>query len=211
MFMIKRYQSVSAVIINKQNEVLMLKRSKQKKHNPGEWNVVAGHVDVGVSPEEAIIKEVKEELGLEPELLLPGVLWYVYQSVSDRIYEDRTFLATLGPGNVVLNEEHEDYKWAGYDDVKSLAVVPFLLENFHQVGITESKQPFKVLYRNYKGEVKWRYISPLKYYFGSTEYHDESQWLLECFDHDKKAERTYAVKDIQVMAPPVYLPLEVLS
>lgn len=54
-----------------------------------------------------------------------------------------------------------------------------------------------IIYTNYRGETAERQIVPAKLWFGSTEYHPEKQWLLDAFDVDKNAERTFAVKDIK--------------
>lgn len=65
--------------------------------------------------------------------------------------------------------------------------------------IVMSGQDTKVVavrYTNWKGETSLRNIEPIEIFFGSNEFHPESQWLLRCFDADKKAERTFAMKDI---------------
>ncbi len=54
----------------------------------------------------------------------------------------------------------------------------------------------RVLYRNWRGEIAIRRISPAGVYYGKTEYHPVHQWLLSCFDADKKAARTYALADV---------------
>lgn len=53
-----------------------------------------------------------------------------------------------------------------------------------------------VLYKNYKGEIAKRDITVKDIYLGKNEYHKEKQLLLEVYDHDRKADRLYAVKDI---------------
>lgn len=57
-------------------------------------------------------------------------------------------------------------------------------------------QPVKVRYTNWKGQTSLRTIEPIKLFWGSTEYHPEEQWLLKCWDVEKGAERTFAMKDI---------------
>jgi len=52
-------------------------------------------------------------------------------------------------------------------------------------------------YTNWKGVTAFRRIIPKKIFFGSTEWHKEEQWLLEAFDVDKNADRSFAVKDIK--------------
>ena len=58
-------------------------------------------------------------------------------------------------------------------------------------------QTISIVYTNYRGETALRRIIPKRIYFGKTEWHPESQWLLEAFDHDKDADRTFALKDIR--------------
>lgn len=51
-------------------------------------------------------------------------------------------------------------------------------------------------YTNYKDETSVRHIIPVRLYFGSTVYHPEDQWLLQAYDLDKKAERTFAMNGV---------------
>lgn len=52
-------------------------------------------------------------------------------------------------------------------------------------------------YTNWKGVTALRRIIPKKIFFGSTEWHKEEQWLLEAYDIDKNANRSFAIKDIK--------------
>lgn len=61
---------------------------------------------------------------------------------------------------------------------------------------SEQKQ-VAVVYTNWKGETKERHIVPKRVYWGHTEWHKEDQFLLECYDVDKEAVRTYAVNCIK--------------
>ena len=54
-----------------------------------------------------------------------------------------------------------------------------------------------VMYTNHRGEISIRKIRPLKLYWGSNEWHSEPQWLLEGYDKEKKAIRTFALKDMK--------------
>jgi len=51
-------------------------------------------------------------------------------------------------------------------------------------------------YTNYRGERSWRRIEPLHLHFGSNEYHPEPQWLLDAMDVEKRALRSFAMKDV---------------
>ena len=56
--------------------------------------------------------------------------------------------------------------------------------------------PIKVKYKNYQGITSIRTIIPQQIHYGSTDYHKEDQWLLDVFDVEKDALRTYALMNI---------------
>jgi predicted DNA-binding transcriptional regulator YafY len=49
----------------------------------------------------------------------------------------------------------------------------------------------EILYTN------WRGVIPQRLTYDATEWHPEPQWLMEAFDCDRKAMRSFAMKDIQ--------------
>ena len=60
------HRAVYAFIIDQNSNVLLQKRSKDKKLWPGKWDViVGGHVRTGEFGRQAVIRECKEELGIE--------------------------------------------------------------------------------------------------------------------------------------------------
>jgi hypothetical protein len=61
----------------------------------------------------------------------------------------------------------------------------------------EFGSPVLVVYTNYRGETTLRKILPKRIWFGSTEWHPMGGWLLEAYDYDKQADRTFAMKDIR--------------
>ena len=61
----------------------------------------------------------------------------------------------------------------------------------------ENKKIVEIVYTNWKGVTAIRHIIPKDIFFGSTEWHQEEQWLLNAFDVEKQADRSFALKDIQ--------------
>lgn len=55
---------VGVVIINKDNEVLLQKRSRFKRANPSKWGICGGKADLGETPLDAGIRETLEEIGI---------------------------------------------------------------------------------------------------------------------------------------------------
>ena len=61
------HRHVGCWIMNEKGEVLMEQRAFSKVKNPGKWCKPGGHVDAGEKPDEAIQREVYEEIGLKVE------------------------------------------------------------------------------------------------------------------------------------------------
>jgi isopentenyl-diphosphate delta-isomerase type 1 len=79
-------------VFNSSGELLLQKRSMSKDIQPGKWDTsVGGHVDFGETIEEALFREVREELGITD--FLPDFLRsYVFESEIEKemVYAYRT-------------------------------------------------------------------------------------------------------------------------
>ena len=60
-----------ALILNEKGEALLMKRGPKSKNEAGFWSKPGGAVELGESVEDAIRREIKEELGVDIELLAP--------------------------------------------------------------------------------------------------------------------------------------------
>ena len=63
--------------------------------------------------------------------------------------------------------------------------------------MVEDAKAIRILYTNYRGETSLRTIVPDKIWFGTTEWHPGSQWLLDALDLEKGQNRSFAMKDIR--------------
>lgn len=79
-------------VFNSNGDVYLQKRPDWKDIQPGKWDTaVGGHIDYGETPEEALLREVREELGItdfKPE----KVDKYAFESSRERelVYVHRT-------------------------------------------------------------------------------------------------------------------------
>jgi isopentenyldiphosphate isomerase len=84
------HRTVHAWILNSRGELLIQKRSMTKDSNPGLWDVsAAGHLSAGETPLEALVKEVREELGLD---VPPGDFRYLFTVAQQALSQTGTFL-----------------------------------------------------------------------------------------------------------------------
>ena len=56
---------VGIILINAEAKVLLQLRCEDERLYPNRWTLPGGKVEEGESPEQAIVREVKEELGLD--------------------------------------------------------------------------------------------------------------------------------------------------
>jgi len=69
-------------IFNSKGEIYLQKRAPDKDIQPGKWDTsVGGHVDYGEEVVDALLREVREELGITD---FTPILLRVYKFVSDR-------------------------------------------------------------------------------------------------------------------------------
>lgn len=63
-------------------------------------------------------------------------------------------------------------------------------------AITDRRPVVRFTYRNYKGEVGVRTARITGVRYGVSRHHPDRQWFVEGFDLEKRAERTFAARDM---------------
>ena len=118
-------------------EVLLLQRATGTRC-PGSWETVHGRIEPGERPEEAALREVREETGLEPERLYNITVQGFYLHTVNTVMLAVVFAAVVGEsGAVTLGAEHERAEWLGIPEATArytwprsravLAEIAFLL------------------------------------------------------------------------------------
>lgn len=74
---------VGVIIINSKNEILLQKRSKNKKMNPGKWGICGGKINLGENSLDAGIRETVEEIQVK---LDKEDLQFLTMDTSDKVH-----------------------------------------------------------------------------------------------------------------------------
>lgn len=116
----KKVHVVGAIIENEQNEILCALRGPEMTL-PNYWEFPGGKIESGESKEEALKREIQEELGCGIE---------VFEHMEDTTYEYEkvivrleTFMAKVVSGSPVASE-HAKLKWMTRQELPSLNWAP---------------------------------------------------------------------------------------
>ena len=58
------------------------------------------------------------------------------------------------------------------------------------------REPLHLLYRNWRGEIAVRSVSPRSIYYGVTQWHPEPQWFMSAMDDERGSIRDFSMADI---------------
>jgi len=84
------HRTVHIWAVNKKNEVLLQKRAPNLVSHPGKWDIsVGGHINAGETSLEAVIREVKEELGL---VIKSNDLRFLFNLKQCSVQNNNTFI-----------------------------------------------------------------------------------------------------------------------
>ena len=99
------------IFVSPENKILLLKRSGTGDHGK-EWAQPGGHLEAGESPEQAALREFKEEAGHD----YTGDLIPLYHTQDTQV-DYQTFLAHVEEFTPKLNDEHTAFMWCDLDDL----------------------------------------------------------------------------------------------
>ena len=103
---------VSGILRNEREEVLLLLRSNQNSSYQGCWQLPEGKIEFGEKPEEALGREIKEEIGL---FVTSSALCFVTTTKMFAKGEDyhvvRIVYEVKCDGSVKLDSDHDDFCW----------------------------------------------------------------------------------------------------
>ncbi len=112
--------AMKAVIVDGTGRVLILREATTYTDgtNTGRYHLPGGRVNMGEPFMEALMREVKEETGLDIEIGRPvyvGEWWPNIKGTQNQIV-GVFFVCTAPENSVRLSEEHDDFRWIRPDE-----------------------------------------------------------------------------------------------
>jgi len=98
---------------------LLLRRSPQKDYGAGAWECVTGRVDQSEGFEQALHREVWEELGVRVHVMAPIGTTHFYRGapLPENELIGVVFLCRLDdPDAIHISAEHSEYRWLTADE-----------------------------------------------------------------------------------------------
>ena len=111
-----KIQGCSIIFINRQRQILLLLRDDIPTIPfPNHWDLPGGHVEPGESPEACIVREMKEEIGLD----LEGFALFVVTDMVDRVEHTFWKRADLDIGVIELTEGQR-LRWFSAAEIRAI-------------------------------------------------------------------------------------------
>ncbi len=122
--------AVAAIIISK-DKILLAKRSSTLSEEPNKWENMGGSIDEGESPSEAILREAKEELGIE--LLLKGIA-LEYKDKEGNVNCTVYYSETNQTPRLMEKDACTEIKWFSKEEIKDLELAQYTKNDFTKLG-----------------------------------------------------------------------------
>jgi 8-oxo-dGTP diphosphatase len=116
--MTKFYVALKAIVV-KNNELLAIKRSDAEEVYTNLWDIPGGRMNFGEDPQYCLKREVKEETGIDIDIVRPYNVWSFKPDERSQVV-GITFECIYRRGDVTLSHEHSEYKWIDPDEFQHL-------------------------------------------------------------------------------------------
>ncbi len=140
---VREEEVVTAVLIDKTDRVLLLKRSDRVSSYVNQWSAISGRIESGETDEEAAIREIYEETSIKNvKLIRKSDMIYVRN--KDILYRIQPLLYMAKENKVKLNWENISFQWTDIKDINKYTTVPKLDIAIKKLVLNESGEGSKL-------------------------------------------------------------------
>jgi 8-oxo-dGTP diphosphatase len=116
----------SGILMHK-GKILILNRGPNTPRYPNMWDSIGGHLNENENVEDCMIREAKEECGLDVKIRKAGKIYEYYDDYGKAVVIP--FLLESNSKRVKLSFEHVECKWIEPKELKNYDCVPDLIED----------------------------------------------------------------------------------
>ncbi len=116
-----------AILVNKENEILIIKREPDDSYMPNKWELPGGKLERGQDISNALEAEIRQETGL---IIVPKerIVYWKSRIIKTGKYTGFPYVVLIGlakikSGRVKISKEHSDFKWLKYTQVLKMNLV----------------------------------------------------------------------------------------
>jgi 8-oxo-dGTP diphosphatase len=122
---------VGAIIKDSSGRLLLIKRG----HAPqaGRWSLPGGRVEPGETDQQAVIREIREETGLD--IRCDQLVGSVQRPSPDAMLEIRDYAATVTGGTLGAGDDAADVRWVSPAELGRLPLTTGLAETLAGWGV----------------------------------------------------------------------------
>ena len=121
-------------VVKYKDKILILKRHSKRSCSPDKWQPVSGYFKEKESAEGAVLREVKEETGLDGKIVKVGKVFENEDKWGTWI--TKPFLVEVNSNKVKLDpKEHSEYKWIKPEEFSKLDCTNNIKKDLKAVGL----------------------------------------------------------------------------
>jgi nucleoside triphosphatase len=132
---------VVGLVWNRDGGLLFCRMDPERGVVPGQWGFPGGGIELGERMEDALRRELREELGIEVENVRPA---FFKDCTHDKIFADGTtrpvymifllFHCNAVSDRLELNDEFVEYRWVREDEVADMDLNSETVDTLERLG-----------------------------------------------------------------------------
>lgn len=133
------WTEASAAVIIRAGKLLLGLRAPQIVMG-GHWDLFGGRVEAGESAEEALERELREELAIDARIGQQLEICLYRDPAGGTVFRSPVFLVTSWSGEIALNEEHTEFGWFRPHELGGLELAHPAIPKLLEMALTDSSE-----------------------------------------------------------------------